>query len=1665
MQNQLPSNYSRSQNSNAFAFLYGTGYEMENLKQTIGQSEANNYLYSPSTQDGQITVSGAGRYLIEFDVPYVVPPLNVSIAPSSNTDAFIEFTSRFGMTINITTDSNDIISWKASGQLGAATSEFCGDALYNNFGSLFSFPRSGESVINDTFVSQYESFDSLIKVENMTTVLDFSTWPSTPPHFNPPPPNSLRGTLRATTVSTNPGASHELLDANGKIIALLSFDVNQFVIKNNLGVKSNVPVSGFLPATLYATYGAGVPLPTYDVYVSGSQTTFNFNRWNQLSFQQEVFRADNVYRRLLAGINRSLKIGPTVDGISNIFETIFGQPYIPQDIWEASDFRVFKNAKYLTYTHDINNTITAVNSPSQKDGYPAVPPIVEVLAVTSDWTPETLTYNNKPITATISDVPAVQVKQLNIGTQFDITNEVVRQLRVGLDLPTGGIVDWNYLLNVNVNLDAYGSPIVNNQFYTNGVISNNQTYQYNYFFLNNANDSTANITMFYYSKQNTSDGHPHQFIANGPLTFNRDFFSVATSEFYDATTNGGKGGYWLPAELLVNYACNSNLPALASNGELIAGSNYIYKDPAVIPNAIVKPQLPAVVIRLDLTNGNYTPPVPSLSVPTSPTLTPSTAGGTLLAGTNYNYRIAAINVFGSTLAGPEASTNAITTGSTSSIAISWTAVSGAISYEIYGRIAGSELLLATVAGTSYIDTGAITPAGVLPLSDTTGFVNGTKFPATTDDFILYSYAQVSCNPGSVNGEFLVDSANSTLVEYYDARSGSTVQPSNSPFIKSNVQLAQGSFGRFVSDSGMNYVTTMVGGQVTFNKTVTVSSLLSATPINNVAVGPAGVLVMQVVNVGSATGTNYEYSGDTFAVKGTIVRNINNSGRPYFQVDNTNFLLLNTAGFPCAIIAGNSPIDVTQYVNDPTPRTFTGLVGSLLWDTRIPVTQYSDTSPVFQVSDNFDVAVIPFTPNLAVASSVVPTNQNFLVLIEGLPLGNQQTVTASWTFNVQQGSTVVPTQIPGGVPVLLFPDTATQPGIMTYFTGNKLLRDFSIDPDNAEYTQGYVSPIFDGYFIDYKDYLNTTYGNGVQGGKLSAQGDGSNFDTVFSNQTTPGSAATILNFFSPNFGLFSLSILPGMEFYRGINKTPISVVRPRNQGIALRIKGDSYAGLSFYGRNDDKIIDKPTRMLVDFTYTASAKANRHRIVEIADDTFAGWVDGLHPDAPQTGSTFYLAGNQFKYASMGQDQAPNGYAQNVYPVIVSASSPQASQRYSLSSNPPIFETDSSMVQFSTPTTKNVLTSPAGSPGYPQRYRRPPVITIDASGNEHFDQTYQNTTPEKIAYFRFDFNSFPVDTLVKTAIMEVYFCSGFTITEAMNKNATLSYNKLWSRSRLSGNGRVTSYQIKKSDGTLRTVYRPLNNIHWRKNFFEVLLPYAFDGQQNNLSYGIRNLFQPSDPESIGVVQYPPSGLQYLGSVNLDEISIQPLVVNPNLYLETTEGLSNIILTNDSQVFQIFGTLQSLSDGTPDISTYNNTTQKGLPLVGTFVDPNGLYEQINNISTYGLSTSFRYATPIDITAVLPNMKCLIFPFGANVKFDVNDQPYLDVNAEFIYGYVKSFVPPSPISFDSSSISLYKKLINYVCPLYAQYDIKLLESDTYFPFTSFGKTSAVDGTNEDISF
>lgn len=110
----------------------------------------------------------------------------------------------------------------------------------------------------------------------------------------------------------------------------------------------------------------------------------------------------------------------------------------------------------------------------------------------------------------------------------------------------------------------------------------------------------------------------------------------------------------------------------------------------------------------------------SVSTPSAPTLAFSSSAGTLPAAT-YTYAVTALNGQGETLASPPTS---ITTTATGEIAIYWTAVPGATSYNVYGRTNGALGLISNTTYLSLMDNGSITPTTHTPTTDTASLTPG-----------------------------------------------------------------------------------------------------------------------------------------------------------------------------------------------------------------------------------------------------------------------------------------------------------------------------------------------------------------------------------------------------------------------------------------------------------------------------------------------------------------------------------------------------------------------------------------------------------------------------------------------------------------------------------------------------------------------------------------------------------------------------------------------------------------------------------------------------------------------------------------------------------------------------------------------------------------------------
>lgn len=105
----------------------------------------------------------------------------------------------------------------------------------------------------------------------------------------------------------------------------------------------------------------------------------------------------------------------------------------------------------------------------------------------------------------------------------------------------------------------------------------------------------------------------------------------------------------------------------------------------------------------------------NIAVPAAPAGVQAALGGTLAAG-SFAYKVTAISNVGETMPSPASTSVVIASGTTNKITVTWTPVEGARGYKLYGRTGSSFLLIGTFGANefSYVDTGAVTPAGIAP---------------------------------------------------------------------------------------------------------------------------------------------------------------------------------------------------------------------------------------------------------------------------------------------------------------------------------------------------------------------------------------------------------------------------------------------------------------------------------------------------------------------------------------------------------------------------------------------------------------------------------------------------------------------------------------------------------------------------------------------------------------------------------------------------------------------------------------------------------------------------------------------------------------------------------------------------------------------------------------
>lgn len=198
--------------------------------------------------------------------------------------------------------------------------------------------------------------------------------------------------------------------------------------------------------------------------------------------------------------------------------------------------------------------------------------------------------------------------------------------------------------------------------------------------------------------------------------------AAGTTYYYKATALSALGETLASAEVSQVIAAALATPVnaaftTATTGGTLAAGTYSYRISAT--NALGQ----------TLASTATTQVIPAaLAAPVLNAPTTATTGGTLAAGTYY-YKITATNAVGETIGSNEVSQ--VTTGTTSTVGLTWAAITGATGYKIYratttGGQSTSPALVASVgAVTSYTDTGTAVSAGAVPATNTTATTTNT----------------------------------------------------------------------------------------------------------------------------------------------------------------------------------------------------------------------------------------------------------------------------------------------------------------------------------------------------------------------------------------------------------------------------------------------------------------------------------------------------------------------------------------------------------------------------------------------------------------------------------------------------------------------------------------------------------------------------------------------------------------------------------------------------------------------------------------------------------------------------------------------------------------------------------------------------------------------------
>lgn len=168
-----------------------------------------------------------------------------------------------------------------------------------------------------------------------------------------------------------------------------------------------------------------------------------------------------------------------------------------------------------------------------------------------------------------------------------------------------------------------------------------------------------------------------------------------------------------------------------------------------------------------------------LSVPVLNAPSTATTGGTLAAATYY-YKITALNAAGETIASNEVSQ--VTTGTTSTVTLTWAAISGATGYRVYrGTAAGLEnAYYAPGNVTTFTDTGAASTAGSPPASNSATTAKINKYTGSAWANIIALPASQVIRFAQFGDNILIATGASNVVKSYGLVTATVTTPTAAP---------------------------------------------------------------------------------------------------------------------------------------------------------------------------------------------------------------------------------------------------------------------------------------------------------------------------------------------------------------------------------------------------------------------------------------------------------------------------------------------------------------------------------------------------------------------------------------------------------------------------------------------------------------------------------------------------------------------------------------------------------------------------------------------------------------------------------------------------------------------------------------------------------------------